>query len=86
MKANKPSLLEHLASISMSDGQFAFFSRYDAHLLLDRPPSPLPSGAAESTVASPESVGWSYLPSDEEDTFSLTPDETEEYHRQSGGG
>ena len=63
-----------------------FFSRYDARLLLDRLPSPLPHGATESAVASPESVGWSDIPSDMEDTFFLTPDETEEYHRQSGGG
>lgn len=57
-------------------------SRYDARLLLD--PQIL-SGLAnsENLASTPESpTGWSDLPSDAEETFSFTPEETEDFRRE----
>ncbi|KAH9077777.1 hypothetical protein EDB83DRAFT_2540350 [Lactarius deliciosus] len=55
--------------------------RYDARLLLDAPPTV--SVSAMPPHAPPDSPGggWSDLPSDSEDTFFLTPDETADLHR-----
>lgn len=62
--------------------------RYDARLLLDALPRIASSSAAPNDEASaskprPDSPsgGWSDLPSDAEDTFFLTPDETTDLHR-----
>ena len=65
--------------------------RYDARLLLDALPRIARStadrtdDAAAATAASgpdsPRGGGWSDLPSDAEDTFFLTPDETADLHR-----
>jgi hypothetical protein len=62
--------------------------RYDARLLLDALPRTA-STAADHTAPSngnapsrPDSPGgWSDLPSDAEDTFFLTPDESADLHR-----
>ncbi|KAF7290748.1 hypothetical protein MIND_01315500 [Mycena indigotica] len=60
-----------------SSDESIWVDRYDARLLLDSLPKvkqqqpPLP--------ASPS--GWSDLPSDSEDTFFLSPDEADDYHR-----
>ncbi|KAI0052376.1 hypothetical protein FA95DRAFT_1533194 [Auriscalpium vulgare] len=57
--------------------------RYDARLLLDA----LPTAFTATTVSSgagerPSSPsGWSDLPSDAEDTFFFSPEETDDYHR-----
>ena len=62
--------------------------RYDARLLLDTLPriastataaAPNDDDAAAATPGSPG--GWSDLPSDAEDTFFLTPDESADLHR-----
>ncbi|KAI0316895.1 hypothetical protein OF83DRAFT_1059618, partial [Amylostereum chailletii] len=53
--------------------------RYDARLLLDEPPNFLSTDVALSRPTSPG--GWTDLPSDAEDTFFLSPDETEDYVR-----
>ncbi|KAH9045977.1 hypothetical protein EDB84DRAFT_1587066 [Lactarius hengduanensis] len=55
--------------------------RYDARLLLDALPTVTVS--AVPPHAPPDSPGgaWSDLPSDSEDTFFLTPDETADLHR-----
>jgi hypothetical protein len=60
--------------------------RYDARLLLDALPpiaSPVEYTSSNNDVASrPDSPGgWSDLPSDTEDTFFLTPEETTDLHR-----
>ena len=63
--------------------------RYDARLLLDALPriarstaDPTDDAAAASGPDSPRGGGgWSDLPSDAEDTFFLTPDETADLHR-----
>ena len=66
--------------------------RYDARLLLD---PQLASKIHDPTLSSPDAIhtafphpvrpdspgGWSDLPSDTEDTFFLTPDETADLHR-----
>ncbi|KIK70507.1 hypothetical protein GYMLUDRAFT_32536 [Collybiopsis luxurians FD-317 M1] len=66
-------------------GRFANgpFPRYDARLLLD--PGALSSLATKDQppAAIPSSpTGWSDLPSDAEDTFFLTAEETEDYRRE----
>ncbi|KAF8804034.1 hypothetical protein BYT27DRAFT_7170480 [Phlegmacium glaucopus] len=51
--------------------------RYDARLLLDTLPKPsVPASQPDSPT------GWSDLPSDTEDTFFFTPDETEDFRRE----
>jgi hypothetical protein len=61
--------------------------RYDARLLLDTLPRIARTAAASNddaaaAVSRPASPGgWSDLPSDAEDTFFLTPDETADLHR-----
>jgi hypothetical protein len=59
--------------------------RYDARLLLDVLPivvDPAPDATSAHPPPSPDSPGgWSDLPSDTEDTFFLTPDETADLHR-----
>jgi len=59
--------------------------RYDARLLLDAlPPSTSivdHTASNDDDAASVHSGGWSDLPSDAEDTFFLTPDETADLHR-----
>ncbi|TCD66057.1 hypothetical protein EIP91_001865 [Steccherinum ochraceum] len=54
--------------------------RYDARLLLDALPSLPHETDPDDGRLSP--AGWSDLPSDSEDTFFLTRDETEDYHRE----
>ncbi|KAL4254179.1 hypothetical protein ABKN59_004543 [Abortiporus biennis] len=51
--------------------------RYDARLLLDT----LPQIHRESVTERYSPTGWSDLPSDAEDTFFLSTDETEDYRR-----
>ena len=60
------------------------FFRYDARLLLDTLPNQNPKIPTQSTVSKePDSpTGWSDLPSDTEDTFFFTPDETEDFRRE----
>ena len=70
--------------------------RYDARLLLDALPTTAPTfvaaddddgdgdpttSAQSSRPDSPAGSGWSDLPSDAEDTFFLTPEETTDLHR-----
>ena len=61
---------------------FFVIFRYDGRLLLDA--LPLHSRSANLTMQSvPDSPGgWSDLPSDSEDTFFLSPEETEDFHRE----
>ena len=58
---------------------FILFCRYDARLLLDALPKPNHTGTSQQP-GSP--TGWSDLPSDTEDTFFFTPDETEDFRRE----
>jgi hypothetical protein len=66
--------------------------RYDARLLLDALPSLTSIADQDYTVSNDDAAsggsirpdspgGWSDLPSDAEDTFFLTPDETSDLHR-----
>ena len=54
--------------------------RYDARLLLDTLPNPTHNVLTGQQPDSP--TGWSDLPSDTEDTFFFTPDESEDFRRQ----
>lgn len=79
-----PNLTITAKSISLLSHKFVthrltsvvFLFRYDARLLLDTLPKP-----GESTVQPDSPSGWSDLPSDTEDTFFFTPDETEDFRR-----
>ncbi|KII84813.1 hypothetical protein PLICRDRAFT_342392 [Plicaturopsis crispa FD-325 SS-3] len=59
------------------DGCDVWVDRYDARLLLDSLVVP-----DVTTSPPPSPTGWSDLPSDTEDTFFFTPDETEDYRRE----
>ena len=66
---------------------FPFISRYDARLLLDNtfPNSKNPNASTAAPISQqPDSPtgGWSDLPSDTDDTFFFTPDETEDFRRE----
>ncbi|KAI0301352.1 hypothetical protein BC826DRAFT_988944, partial [Russula brevipes] len=70
-----------------AEGGDMWVDRYDARLLLDAlpivvDPTAAPDAASAHPPPSPDSPGgWSDLPSDTEDTFFLTPDETADLHR-----
>ncbi|KAH9171900.1 hypothetical protein EDB89DRAFT_2220304 [Lactarius sanguifluus] len=55
--------------------------RYDARLLLDALPTVTTSAVPPHAPPDSPGGGWSDLPSDSEDTFFLTPDETADLHR-----
>ncbi|KAH9064524.1 hypothetical protein EDB87DRAFT_1829227 [Lactarius vividus] len=55
--------------------------RYDARLLLDALPTVAVSAMPLHAPLDSPGGGWSDLPSDSEDTFFLTPDETADLHR-----
>ncbi|KAH8987617.1 hypothetical protein EDB92DRAFT_2015019 [Lactarius akahatsu] len=55
--------------------------RYDARLLLDALPTVTVSAVPPHAPPDSPGGGWSDLPSDSEDTFFLTPDETADLHR-----
>ncbi|KAH9000631.1 hypothetical protein EDB86DRAFT_3063812 [Lactarius hatsudake] len=55
--------------------------RYDARLLLDALPTVSVSAVPPHAPPDSPGGGWSDLPSDSEDTFFLTPDETADLHR-----
>ena len=62
-----------------------FFSRYDARLLLDVLPNSNAKASTSTSISQqPDSPtgGWSDLPSDTEDTFFFTPDETEDFRKE----
>lgn len=56
-----------------------FYNRYDARLLLESLPSFDTSQPADGRQSP---TGWSDLPSDTEDTFFFSPEETEDFHRE----
>ena len=59
------------------------FFRYDARLLLDTLPDSNPRVSTDTVYQQPDSpTGWSDLPSDTEDTFFFTPDETEDFRKE----
>ncbi|KAI9464093.1 hypothetical protein BJY52DRAFT_1202813 [Lactarius psammicola] len=57
------------------------YNRYDARLLLDALPAVTVSAVLPHGPLDSPGGGWSDLPSDAEDTFFLTPDETADLHR-----
>ena len=62
---------------------FVLFFRYDARLLLETLPNSNPRVSTGTVVEQPDSpTGWSDLPSDTEDTFFFSPDETEDFRRE----
>ncbi|KIM87866.1 hypothetical protein PILCRDRAFT_3592 [Piloderma croceum F 1598] len=63
---------------SQDEREVVWVDRYDARLLLETLP-PSKDATQENVPGSPS--GWSDLPSDTEDTFFFTPDETDEYRR-----
>ena len=69
-----------------SNTHVCLFLRYDARLLLDNifPNSNSKVSTATSVSQQPDSPtgGWSDLPSDTEDTFFFTPDETEDFRKE----
>ncbi|EJF62065.1 hypothetical protein DICSQDRAFT_180388 [Dichomitus squalens LYAD-421 SS1] len=62
-----------------SEGRGLWVDRYDARLLLESLPNISSQPEAISRASSPG--GWSDLPSDAEDTFFFTAEETEDYRR-----
>lgn len=72
------SLIFFSISRNSADGQYY---RYDARLLLDAPP-PVSTDTRSTTPDRQSPTGWSDLSSDAEDTFFLTVEETEDYHRE----
>ena len=60
-----------------------FFFRYDARLLLDTLPNSNVKVSTGTAVSQQSPTGgWSDLPSDTEDTFFFTPDETEDFRKE----
>ncbi|KAI8977827.1 hypothetical protein BD414DRAFT_517061 [Trametes punicea] len=72
--------LEPTAPVTL-DNEGTWVDRYDARLLLDALPTASPQ--SDAGTAEPSSPGgWSDLPSDAEDTFFLSPEEVDDYHRE----
>ncbi|KAH8105187.1 hypothetical protein BXZ70DRAFT_509055 [Cristinia sonorae] len=65
--------------VVVGEGDGVWVDRYDARLLLDALPTLSQHQAQPERSSSP--TGWTDLPSDAEDTFFLTPEETEDYRR-----